>query len=239
VVINTLHGDTNTIGGVQRFLEQHNIPYTGSSSETCSVISDRASIKEELSKFGINTPRHILYSAYLEDLDGGSYGDFAFDKARDVLNRLPPPWVVKPLTRESSMGIFVCKTVKELVNAFTVGAQEKVSILVEEMIEGKHANMSVINNFRDQDIYPLLCSGNFTPNEKRDVEELAKLVHEKLNLRHYSQSDLIVTPNRGIYVVEVNAFPELHKDATIHKHLEDIGSKTSDFIEHIIGLARS
>jgi len=237
VVFNALHGDSGQNEGIQKILEENNIPYTGSDSNAYFLTSDRATVKEELAKVGINTPGHILYSAYLKDLDG-TYEDYAENRARGVINRLPPPWVVKPLTRGSSMGTFVCRTSRELIDAIIYGAHEKVSILIEEMIEGMNVSVSVVNNFRGKNVYPLLCLGDFSSEQKREVERLAALAHETLKLRHYSQSNFIVTPKKEIYLVELDAYPKLSVGSSIHKHLDDIGSSSIDFIKHIIEQAK-
>jgi len=235
IVFNSLHGGFGSDGKIQKILEDNNIPYTGSNSNICSFISDRSVVKEELSKIGINTPAHILYEAYLEDLDG-PINSYIINKSRDVISRMPPPWIVKPLTTSSSMGTFVCKTYNDLIRAFGFGVKEKVSILVEELIDGKSASIGVINNFRNKDIYPLLCSGNFTSDEKREVERLAEIVHSSLNMRHYSQINFIVNPKKGVYFIDVNALPLLHDKSLFSEHLKDIGSSIPDFINHIIKL---
>jgi len=233
LIFNALHGDYGQNGNIQKLLENYNIPYTGSDSSTCAYISNGFSIKEDLSKIGVNIPSHILYGAYLEDLDGPQ-DKYIKKITRDVLNRLSPPWVVKPINHSSSMGVFICKTIQDLMNAFNVGVHKNVSIIVEEIIEGRDTYVSVINNFRGKEIYPLLCTDNFTNNEKREVERLAALVHDKLNLKHYSQSHFIVNPKKGIFLMEVNALPSLHEDSLLNKHLNDIGLSSHDFINHII-----
>lgn len=233
VIFNALHGNYGQNGNVQQLLEKYNIPYTGSDSSTCASISNRFTVNEDLSKIGINIPSHILYPAYLEDLDGPQ-DKYIKKITRDVLNRLSPPWVVKPINNSSSMGVSVCKTMQDLMNAFSIGVHKNISLIVEEKIEGRETCVSVLNNFRGKDVYPLLCTDSFTSNEKREVENLAALVHDKLNLRHYSQSHFIVNPKKGIFLMEVNAFPELHEDSLLNKHLNDVGLSTHDFINHII-----
>ena len=237
VIFNSLHGDYVQSGEIQKLFEYFEIPYTGNDSSTSSFVNDKSKVKEELSKIGINIPTHILYSAYLEDLDG-PHDKYIKNITRDVYNRLPPPWAVKPLTNSSSMPTFICKTVQELMNAFVVGIQNNVSILVEEMIEGRSVYMDVISNFRNKKIYPLLCDGSFSSSEKREIENMATLIHNKLNLKHYSQSHFIVHPKKGIYAIGVNLFPELHENSLFSKHLIDVGSSPYNFIDHIIKLIK-
>lgn len=235
VIFNALYGGGHD-GKIHQALDQHSIPYVGSSSFISALVHNRELAKIEFAKLGIKTPKHILYEAYLEDLDGEAK-TYPERKAREVFERLPPPWIVKPLTRGSSMGAHVCKTMPELIRAFEVGMHEKVSILVEEMIEGRQTSISVLENFRNQAVYPFICVDNFSTAEKREVERFATLIHRGLHLKHFSQSDFIITPKKGIYAIEVKTLPKVDNSSHLYKHLEAVGSSIRGFLHHIIGLS--
>lgn len=262
VVINALHGDYGEDGKIQQQLEEFKIPYTGSGPLASSIGYNKYLSKQEFSKLGIKTPRHILFSAYQKDMDG-DINRYVIKKSKEVWSKLPPPWIVKPLTGGSSMGIHVCKTFESLQNAILDGANKKVSILIEEFIKGKEATVGVINNFRKQKIYSLppveirvpststffdeevkyngksqeICPGNFSESEKRELERLASLIHVGLNLNHYSRSDFIIHPKRGIFALEVNTLPGLTSESLFPKSLNAVGSNLGEFIEHLISLA--
>jgi len=262
VIVNALHGDYGEDGKVQELLDQWHIPYTGSGPVPSAIGYNKFLTKQEFTKLGINTPKHMLFSAYQDDFDGPS-SRYAQNKAREVWEKLPPPWIVKPLTGGSSIGIRVCKTFDDLVEAFNLGMNEKVSILVEEFIKGKEATVGVVNDFRNKKIYTLppieiriprestffdnevkyngqskeICPGNFTHGEKEELERLAALIHKGINLSHYSRSDFIIHPKRGIYALEVNTLPGLTGESLIPKALNAVGSNLPEFIDHIIKLA--
>ncbi len=264
VVVNALHGDFGEDGKVQQMLEAWGIPYTGSGPFASAIGYNKALSKEKFASLGIQTPKHILYPAYQEDFDGPREL-YAQKKAKEVWERLPPPWIVKPLTGGSSVGIHACKTFPELVRAFTVGVGQDVSILVEEMIEGREATVGVIEKFRGADVYAMppieirvpkdkkyfdseskyqpdaghVSPGRFSRQEKEELERLAKLIHSELGMQHYSRSDFIVHPRRGIYMLEVNTLPGLTDESLIPSHLHTIGSNMPEFLSHIIELARS
>lgn len=264
VIINALHGDYGEDGKVQQELENWNIPYTGSGPFASAIGYNKFLTKQEFTKLGINTPRHILFPVYQEDFDGPR-DEYASKKAREVWERLPPPWIVKPLTGGSSMGVHVCKTFQSLTDAFQEGVNEKVSVLVEEFIKGKEATVGVIDDFRGKKVYTLppieiripktstffdndikyngksqeICPGNFTDEEKRELERLASLIHTGLDLSHYSRSDFIIHPTKGIYALEVNTLPGLTGESLMPKALSAVGSNFPEFIEHIINLAQN
>lgn len=264
VVINALHGDYGEDGKIQQELELFKIPYTGSGPLSSAVGYNKFLSKQEFEKLGIKTPRHILFPVYQVDFDGPR-DLYATKKAKEVWEKLPPPWIVKPLTGGSSMGVHVCKTFDDLVHAFQVGVNEQVSCLVEEFISGKEATVGVIDNFRGQKVYALppieiripkssiffdntvkyngksqeICPGNFTDKEKRELERLASLIHTGLDLDHYSRSDFIIHPKKGIFALEVNTLPGLTGESLMPKALSAVGSSLPEFIEHLIKLAQT
>jgi D-alanine-D-alanine ligase len=83
-----------------------------------------------------------------------------------------------------------------------------------------------------------ICPGNFTAEEKKMMEEMSERAHKALGLSHYSHSDFIVHPKRGIYLLEVNSLPNLGSDSLIPKALEAAGASFPEFLDHVISLAR-
>lgn len=262
VIFNALHGDYGEDGKLQQLLEQWKIPYTGSGPFASALGYNKALAKERFKTLGIKTPKHMLFPAYLEDLDG-ERDEYAKRKAREVWNKISPPWIVKPVSGGSSVGIKICKTFPELVLAFNQLVDENVSIIVEEFIQGKEATVGVIDGFRGQRVYTLppieiripksnpffdydakysgvskeICPGRFSFAEKEQLRELSALIHTGLNLDHYSRSDFIVNPRMGIYALEVNTLPGLTDQSLVPKALEAVGSSLPEFIHHIITLS--
>jgi D-alanine-D-alanine ligase len=235
VVWNALHADYGADGKIAQQLAQWKIPHTGSSPAHSAFAYNPVLAKDEFAKLGINTPRHLLFEAYLEDMDSPER-EYPMKQAQEVFFKLAPPWVAKPFTRDSSMGIHVCKTLPELARAFEVAMRERVSVLVEELIEGKPASISVLANYRGLKTYPFLCEGAFSSEEKRECERLAALIHNDMHLDHYSQSHFVVNPQKGIYVIEVQTLPDLSAGSVLQDHLASVGASTPEFISHMLTL---
>jgi D-alanine-D-alanine ligase len=66
---------------------------------------------------------------------------------------------------------------------------------------------------------------------------LAQKVHRALGLKHYSRSDFIIHPRRGVYVLEVNTLPGLTSESLIPKAMRAVGSDLHELIDHLVGLA--
>lgn len=263
VIFNALHGDFGEDGKVQQILDEWNIPYTGSRAFASALAYNKVLAKEQFALFGVKTPSHILVPKY--NKEDGPIKSYSKNVAKQIHSQIAPPWIVKPLSSGSSVGMKVCKTYPELINAFLDGVNKDVDVLAEEMIEGKEATVGVINHFRDKKLYILpsieirlhksknffdfeakyegmseeICPGNFTRKEKDELERLASLIHTGLNLDHYSRSDFIIHPKKGIYALEVNTLPGLTDESLIPKMLKAVGADVPVFIDHIIKLTLS
>jgi len=259
IVLNALLGSYAESGHIQKQLEEHNILYVGTDSTSSIVSHNKDLTKQEFTKMGIKTPQHLLFPAYQEDFDEPR-SRYPQIKAREVWEKMSPPWVVKPLTGGSSMGVHVCKTFQDLVEAIEEGMNSQVSIIVEEFIKGKEATVGVIKGFRNIELYvlppvevrlptgsshfdyniknrnnlPVICPGCFSEQEKKELERLASDIHKNLNLKHFSKSDFIIHPKKGIYALEVNTQSEFMNYSIITQALESVGSNLSELIDHLI-----
>jgi len=261
VIFNALHGDFGEDGKVQQMLDQWKIPYTGSGAFASALGYNKVLAIEQFSRLGIKTPNYLVVPKY--DSYDGDLEEYGAAVAKQIHDKLVPPWIVKPLSGGSSVGMKMCRTYIELISAFMEGVNKESDVLVEELIEGKEATVGVINNFRDKKVYVLpsieiripasktffdfeakytgvseeICPGNFSVQEKAELSKLAELIHEGLSLDHYSRSDFIIHPKRGIYALEVNTLPGLTNESLIPKMLNSVGASVPQFIDHILVLA--
>lgn len=260
VIFNALHGDYGEDGKVQQLLDRWNIPYTGSGAFASALGYNKQLTKEQFASLGIKTPAHMVISQIPDiDMDINKY---AISIAKQIHDQLPPPWIIKPMSGGSSVGMKMCYIYGDLIDAFVNGINKENDVLVEEMIEGREATIGVIDNFRNKEVYVLpsieirvpktkkffdyeakytgiseeVCPGNFSRSEKDELEKLASQIHIGLNLSHYSRSDFIIHPKRGIYALEVNTLPGLTDESLIPKMLYAVGSNVPEFIDHIITL---
>ena len=255
VVFNALHGEYGEDGTLQHLLDSFKVPYSGSGRFASALSMNKAFAKERLAKEGIKTP----YFRILRQEEHLSLSKLA----SELYRTFPQPSVIKPLAKGSSVGISLAGTQDELVSALEHGFSIADVLLIEEFIAGKEATCGVIDNFRGEKHYALLpvevippkeskffdyyakysgesrihAPGNFTRAEKEGIEKVAKKVHNVLDLRHYSSSDFIVHPKRGIYFLEVDTLPSLTNESLFPKALASVGSSLPHFLEHVITLA--
>ncbi len=253
VIFNALHGTYGEDGTVQKLLDHFNIPYTGSTALASAVGMNKVLSKKIYNNFKLKTPIQAIISRQ-DDLSSATV---------KIFKTFPMPAVVKPVSGGSSVGTSIAKTLTDLEVAVAEALKYSNSVLIEEFISGKEATCGVVDNFRNEFVYALLpveirkpvesaffdyeakysgqsqeiCPGNFTEEEKKIIQNMAKEAHNALGLRHYSRSDFIIHPKRGIYILETNTLPGLTSESLLPKSLQAIGCSLPDFLDHLIKLA--
>lgn len=255
VVFNALHGHYGEDGKVQHILEVHGIPFTGTTSFGSALGMNKELSKNVYKKAGLKTPQSRLVT---------KGGDVEKEK-KDIFKLFPLPIVVKPTAGGSSIGVAIVKDFNSFSEALEEAFKHGDTVLVEEFIMGKEATCGVIDHFREQTHYALppievrppkgkffdfgskygehhaekVIPGNFTHEEKKEIERLAIAAHQALSLRHYSRSDFIVHPHRGVFILETNTLPGLTEDSLVPTALEFVGASLPQFLDHLIELAIS
>ncbi|MDP3996785.1 MAG: D-alanine--D-alanine ligase [bacterium] len=253
IAFNALHGQYGEDGTVQEILDAHGVLYTGSAKFASRLAMNKALAKSFLMKAGVKTP---LYKVLRK-------GDLTVPDLVRLFRAFPSPAVVKPLSAGSSVGVHIVKNFSELEEAMVHAFAISPEVILEEYIGGREATCGIIDDFRGEKHYALppaeirppadasffdyeakyggrsqeICPGNFTAEEAGEIKELARVAHKNLGLRHYSRSDFIIHPKRGIYFLEANTLPGLTEESVLPKSVVAVGSSLGEFLEHVISLA--
>jgi D-alanine-D-alanine ligase len=257
VIFNALHGAYGEDGTVQKLLDYFKIPYTGSTALASAVGMNKVLSKKAYKNINLKTPLHKTLSKAKEaDLEKEIF---------NLFKTFPMPVVVKPVSGGSSVGTSIAKTLLDLEAAVIEALKYSDQVLIEEFIPGKEATCGVVDSFRNETVYALLpieirkpaestffdynakygggsqeiCPGNFTTEEKEIIQDMSRQAHQALGLRHYSRSDFIIHPKRGIYILETNTLPGLTSESLLPKSLKAVGCNLPDFLDHLIALALS
>jgi D-alanine-D-alanine ligase len=254
VVFNALHGMYGEDGKLQHILESHGIPFTGSTSFSSALGMNKKLSKEVYKKSKIKTPQYRIIESK-DNLNQQLY---------EIFRAFPLPLVVKPASGGSSIGISLVKDFNSFENSVNQAFAHSDIVIVEEYIKGKEATCGVIESFRKSPFYTLppieirphegtffdyeakyegksdeIVPGNFTDEEKREIEKLAIEAHKNLGLRHYSRSDFIIHPHRGIFILETDTLPNITEKSLLSKALDFVGAPLSHFLDHVVQLALS
>jgi len=253
VIFNGLHGAYGEDGTVQGIFEAHGLPFTGSGSLASAVGMNKMLSRKVFEDQGLKVAlgREVLSEDIRKD---------ATKIARDIFTTFTIPAIVKPTSGGSSVGVSIVRTQSQLVEALKVAAQHSDTVLIEEYIAGTEVTVGVIEGFREQELYVLpaveirpltgffdydakykgkseeIVPARLSHKIKDELSKLAQKAHRALGLRHYSRSDFIVSPRRGIYILETNTLPGLTDESLIPKALRAVGSDTHELVDHLIRL---
>lgn len=254
VIFNAMHGEYGEDGQVQEFLDRFGVPYTGSGSFASRLAMNKALTKSFLKKEGVLTPQYMVIAKK----------DYLPEVAVKIFREFPQPVVVKPLALGSSVGVSIAKNFFALEEAIKKAFECSEQILIEEFIQGRESTCGVVENFNNERYHSLppieivpppkmefydynakyvsndtkyVIPGNFSDAEKLKIQNVSALVHKALGLKHYSRSDFIVSPKRGVFFLEVNTLPGLTSHSLIPKSMEAIGCSLPKFLDHVIQLA--
>jgi len=253
VVFNALHGEYGEDGKVQRTLEQFGIPYTGSSVFASAIAMNKALSKYYFKQVEIKTPECSIVSD----------SDNIESASRRVFRKLPAPYVVKPISAGSSVGVFIAHDFDSLIKAIKKALSHNCKMaIIEEYISGREITCGVIDSMSIGEpyaTYPVeiilpeeteffnyevkynskileVCPANLLPKTTKKIQEHAVKAHKALGMRHYSCSDFILS-KRGLYILETNSLPGLTERSLLPKALKTAGLEFPKFLDYVITLA--
>lgn len=251
VVFNALHGKFGEDGKVQRILETFNILYTGSTPLPSAIGMNKELAKKYFAAVGIKIPRGIVVER----------GEEVSDVVARVGVEIHAPYVVKPLSGGSSIGLSLARDPRELIVAIEDALAHSEKAIIEEYVRGREITLGVIDSsggfgsYATPPLEILLPPGklfdydqkynNITHPigparmsyaERRSLEESALLAHAHLGARHYARYDFIMTED-GPYLLEVNTLPGLTDTSLLVKSLTLSGLSLPEFVDYVLTLA--
>ncbi len=250
VMFNALHGEYGEDGRVQQIFEQHRVPYTGSGIAASAFAINKVIAREIFKNTGLTVPRAVMVRK----------DEFNTQHLKDTHQMSAPPWVVKPASRGSSVGVSIVMTFEELAKALEYAFTFDTLALVEEYINGREMTCGVLENFDNKRHYALHPveiippEGRFFDYEVkyngatkeipapffgemlRRVQQTAVAAHTALGCRHYSRTDMIIKGTK-IYVLETNTLPGLTTESLFPKAASWAKLEFPQLCEHLVRLA--
>ncbi|HTZ17703.1 MAG TPA: D-alanine--D-alanine ligase [Dissulfurispiraceae bacterium] len=251
MVFIALHGGHGENGAVQGYLEVMGIPYTGSGVLASALAMDKEASKKIFRYHGVPVPPFvILRKDEIPDdihalapgcLVGGSMIDFGM------------PWVIKPATEGSSIGVHIVKNGDELEAALGDALKYGDKIIVEQYIKGKEIQIGILGQkaLGGVEVRPSAefynYEAKYTPGmtsyilppevSEEDYAELravALCAHDALGCSGATRVDIILTPDHRTYLLEVNTIPGMTETSLLPKIAKLAGLDFGDLIEEIL-----
>lgn len=231
-VFNALHGRWGEDGCVQGLLELMRIPYTHSGVRASAAAMDKPMAKRLFHDAGIASPEGMV-------MDRHALGD---------KHPMPPPYVVKPVTEGSSVGVFIVRQGDNgppgqiAADDWAFGDQ----VLVERYIPGHELTVAILGDralavteiipetkFYDyQAKYAAGGSRHVIPAEVNSqvydcAMQVALAAHQLLGCRGVSRADFRYDNNvpgcDGLYLLEINTQPGMTPTSLVPEQAAYLG----------------
>ena len=214
-----LHGLFGEDGTIQGFLDLLDIPYQGA-----GVLGSATAMDKNLAK--------ILYR-----VEGLPVSPWLMAEKKDVAQperlarELKLPCVVKPVRQGSSIGMSIVRSVEALGSALDLAFKHDDQVMVEEYIQGRELTASVLGN-QDLQALPLIeiipdsryvffnYEAKYQPGASREIcpaevdeairvqaQDYALRAHRCLGLKGYSRTDMMLSSDNKLYLLETNTIP--------------------------------
>jgi D-alanine-D-alanine ligase len=252
IVFPLLHGPYGEDGTVQGLLELADIPYVGAGHLCAAMCMDKVAMKVQLLGAGLESVPYRLVRTrdWLDDPD-------------DVLARLEAdlryPMFVKPCNMGSSVGITKAHDREELELGLILSAQRDRRIIVEQGIEAREIECSVLGNndpmvsvpgevlsaheFYDYEskytegLAELIIPAEISEDQTREVRDMARRAFLAVDGAGLARVDFFLLESGEFLVNEVNTMPGFTPTSMYPKLWEKSGLSYSDLIDRLIQLA--
>jgi D-alanine-D-alanine ligase len=252
VFFNALHGTHGEDGHIQGLLEILGLPYTGSGVLASAQAMDKSRTKDLYASVRIPSPKGITVAMreFKKNQDA---------VIRTIAKKLGRSIVVKPNASGSSVGLSVRPPRKDWKRAIAKALKEdKVSCLVESLIEGRELTVPVLENKGVPHAMPVIeirtasglfdykakyhdkrtqeiCPAPISRHATRLAKQLAMKAHAVLGCRGYSRTDMILDERGRLWVLETNTLPGLTAASLLPKAAKEEGMELSELLERILG----
>lgn len=251
VVIPMLHGAAGEDGTLRDVFEALQIPYVGSTPDACRIAFDKPVAKSIVAKSNLNVPKGVA-------LPHATFRELGADAViTAVLNLVGLPAMVKPARGGSAQGATIVQEANQLPSALVSAFAYGEIAVIEQFIEGTEIAVSVVESDGELKVLPIVeilpdsgfydyhhrytagiteffCPARLSDEVTKKAMDAAKVIHNSLNLRDLSRSDLIVDKNNEIWFIEVNVAPGLTETSLFPQSVEASDSELGLIFDSLI-----
>lgn len=265
VIVNSLHGKYGEDGSVSKILEQAGVPYIGNPVRASATTFHKGLFKKTLKDLKIKTPLFKELNMSITDdfhkvakelfgsfplpavvkpmSNGGSIGVGIATNYETLIKSLKDAVLISNdvLVEEYISGY-------EIVSGFVEGLRgQETYVLLPVHISTDQKRETLSRNklwtghldqiSRHLGNYDIDLHKGLSDLHKKEIEEMIKKVKDHLGMRHYATFDFIVSPRRGVYLIEADTSPYIGEKTPIISSLKEAGVKVEDFFKHLIDVA--
>jgi D-alanine-D-alanine ligase len=250
VIFPVLHGPFGEDGTIQGLLKLANIPFVGASVLGSAIGMDKDVMKRLLRDAGMPIAKFQAFTR-------SSIDDIEFDFIRDQLGS---PVFVKPANLGSSVGVSKVSDENSFNKAIQYAFEYDNKILIEEYIEGREIECSVMGNenptasvpgevlpqhefysyeakYIDENGAILEIPANLPDDVVKNVQEYAIKAFKVLCCEGMARVDMFLKNDNRVILNEINTIPGFTKISMYPKLWEASGITYTELIDRLIQLA--
>lgn len=248
---------------IPELLDQIDIPYTGASSRSIKLTTDKVATKRIFHKKNIPTPDYQLFKNIHQKLT----------------RKMGFPLIVKPQSEDCSLGIHndaVVTSEKELHRKILQLYQEyKEPVLVERFINTRELNLTIIGNGKNIEVLPIseivfgesfdkdnkwkivdfeakweentdnfkdtlgVCPVDIDKGIEEEIKKYAVAAYKACNCRDYARIDIRLDEDNIPYFLEVNLNPGIGPEDGTVRSAKVAGYTYGTFLKRLLEIALS
>lgn len=250
VIFPVLHGPFGEDGTVQGLLKLANVPFVGAGVLGSAVGMDKDAMKRLMREAGISTAKFLA----ARENNVPAFGD--------AVKNLGLPFFVKPANLGSSVGVSKVRSEEEFMPAVHRAFQYDRKILLEEYVEGREIECSVLGNddpvasipgevilssnhnfysyeakYIDERGAALEIPAKLPPAIVKKIQEIAVKTFKILGCEGMGRVDFFLKKDGAVVVNEINTIPGFTAISMYPKLWEASGVSYAQLIDKLIQLA--
>lgn len=252
VVFNAVHGLYGEDGRMQGCLEMMKMPYTGPGVLASALGMNKFYTKRIFAAADVPTARCLYIIKNAKQTT---------EWAKEIIDKLGMPVVVKPSSQGSSIGVTVVKEAKDLIKALDEAFIYDTDVLVEAFFTGKEVAGAILETEHGFVPMPLVliepksglydyeskytagatvetCPAPFDEATTKKLQGYALAAYKALGCRGVARADLMLADNGEAIVLEVNTVPGMTETSLVPKMAAPMGLTFPDLCEIMLKTAR-
>ena len=251
IIFPVLHGTDGEDGSIQGMLQSVDIAFAGSGVLGSSVAMDKLMSKNIMLNEGIPTSKFVTIK--------GQNSNISYEQ---VINSLGSPFMVKPISLGSSVGISKVASEEEFTKALAETTRYDQAILAEEFISGRELECAILGNvqakasdpgeiivspqyefytykakYEDPNAVEIKIPAVLDTSMVEQIKDLSLRAYKALRCEDFARVDLFLKDDQSIYINEINTIPGFTNSSMFPSLWAQHGISYSDLITKIINLA--
>jgi D-alanine-D-alanine ligase len=243
IVFMALHGEDGENGKIQAAFDLYGIKYTGCGYLSSALAMDKKLAKILFNRVGVPTPEGLTM------------------KRNERINNIEDtgltlPYVVKPNSGGSSIGVSVVHNQKEYEQALTDAFYYNEEVLIEEFIQGREFAVGIIAG----DALPVIeiapikgfydyknkyqcggavetCPATLPKYITEEMQHYAKKAAEALEITTYARMDFLLNNQGNLFCLEANTLPGMTPTSLLPQEAKAAGLNFGDLCEKLVAVS--